>query len=586
MSSIFAVLAALLRGDASASIDPAVLPSPLDAIARELSSPAHEPVSASSAPSLTANVPAQPDGRARIDAFARASQAHGLTSRQIDRLLAAAFASDLAAPADDPAAELRHCHAILNAVPDPMPELPAYAMLDEALGASACPWLDRYIDFSRAWSPRAFDAFHEACGLWLLSTVAARRVTLQLGHPRYTSLYLALVARSSLYTKSTAAEIAIATLHAAGLDWLLAADDSTPQRFIHDLAVSSHAGDSGPPDEWACLRQAFAAQRGWYYEEFGQHLDAMARDHGAMAQFRSILKRFDDGRDRYELATLSRGSELVERPYLALLACMTPADMRPLARLGAALWHDGYLARFAFVTPLSTNHSRAPFPPGVRVIPADIVEPLRAWHNQLGTPPLADPALRAEGMTAAILLVLPEPGDVAYPSFDPHVRKGFDFSPPQQQCSGTPEVYDAFYRYHNALLELAGHAASADLDASYARHAEKALRVAMLLASIDNAGQIELRHWARAQAIAERWRSGLHALVAQLNEAPPSQRRLMEQRILDVVSRKKNPTATDVTNYIRNLSTSEAQRILNSLVKAGILETEPTYKGTLRYSIK
>jgi hypothetical protein len=89
-----------------------------------------------------------------------------------------------------------------------------------------------------------------------------------------------------------------------------------------------------------------------------------------------------------------------------------------------------------------------------------------------------------------------------------------------------------------------------------------------------------------ATAIAERWRSGLHALVAQLNEAPPSQRRLMEQRILDVVSRKKNPTATDVTNYIRNLSTSEAQRILNSLVKAGILETEPTYKGTLRYSIK
>jgi Protein of unknown function (DUF3987) len=197
----------------------------------------------------------------------------------------------------------------------------------------------------------AFDAFHEACGIWLLSTVAARRVTLQLGHPRYTNLYLALVARSSLYTKSTAAEIAIATLQAAGLDWLLAADDSTPQRFIHDLAVAPHAEDSAPPDAWARLRQAFAAQRGWYYKEFGQHLEAMVRDHGAMAQFRSILKRFDDGRERYEVATLSRGSELVERPYLALLACMTPADMRPLARLGAALWHDGYLARFVFVTP-------------------------------------------------------------------------------------------------------------------------------------------------------------------------------------------------------------------------------------------
>ena len=583
MSSIFATLAALLRGDPSAGLETAALPAPLAAIAREVfasPSPAGENPPPSAAPG---SLP-RPDDPARVKLFQLAAEANGLSIRQIDRLLAAAFAHDIAEPSESQSDELARCQAILDPPDDPMPELPSYALVAEALGSTACPWLDQYVAFSRIWSPRAFDAFHEACGLWLLSTVAARRVTLQLGHPRYTSLYLALVARSSLYTKSTVAEIAIATLQAAGLDWLLAADDSTPQRFIHDLTTPVETDHSDDPA--SRFRRTFAGQRGWYYEEFGQHLEAMVRDHG-MAQFRSILRRFDDGRDRYELATVARGRELVERPYLALLACMTPADMRPLARLGAALWHDGYLARFAFVTPGPVNHNRAPFPPGVRVIPDAIVEPLRAWHQQLGTLRLPALVLPARGVTPAMLLAWSGEADQA-------LDTAFDCSPPQQQCSAAPEVFDAFYRYHNALLELtaqsvnadAGSGVHGDLDASYARHAEKALRVAMLLASIDNAGHIEPRHWARAQAIAERWRGGLHALVTQLNDPPPSQRRIIEQRVLEMVRKKRNPTAPEVANRIRSLSAAETKRILDNLVKVGVLETELTYRGAVRYSVK
>ena len=35
-------------------------------------------------------------------------------------------------------------------------------------------WLDRYIEYSRELSPRAFDMLHEAAGLWALSSAVAK----------------------------------------------------------------------------------------------------------------------------------------------------------------------------------------------------------------------------------------------------------------------------------------------------------------------------------------------------------------------------------------------------------------------------
>ena len=41
---------------------------------------------------------------------------------------------------------------------------------------SGCQWLDNYVEFSMKFSPRSPESFHQVCGLWVLSTVAARRV--------------------------------------------------------------------------------------------------------------------------------------------------------------------------------------------------------------------------------------------------------------------------------------------------------------------------------------------------------------------------------------------------------------------------
>jgi hypothetical protein len=318
----------------------------------------------------------------RVGVFADMASTRGITSAQVDQLIIPVMELGFGTPypgfnyerrfpgwprpehPERSAAQSKDERSAAQSK-DEGPPLPAESIVDEALGAGACPWLDDYVAFSRAWSPRAFDGFHEACALWLLSTVAARRVVLHVGPPRYTNLYIALVAHSSQYTKSTAAAIAIDALRAAGLDWLLAPDDSTPQKFITDLTgeIPARFADL-PPERQARVRARLAlpAQRGWFYEEFGQHLEAMTREHGIQAEFRGLLKRFDDCKTRFEYATIARGSDILDQPYLALLACLTPADLRPLARRGALLWNDGYLARFAFAVPDDSVQGQAEFP--------------------------------------------------------------------------------------------------------------------------------------------------------------------------------------------------------------------------------
>jgi hypothetical protein len=89
-----------------------------------------------------------------------------------------------------------------------VPPLPAYARLPEDIGRDACRWLKDYVRYSQTWSPRSFDGFHEACGLWLLSTIAARRVVVHYGRPRYTNLYFLLAGRTTMHAKSSATDVA------------------------------------------------------------------------------------------------------------------------------------------------------------------------------------------------------------------------------------------------------------------------------------------------------------------------------------------------------------------------------------------
>ncbi len=448
------------------------------------------------------------------------------------------------------------------------PPLPDHAQLPEHLGATASRWLDDYIAFSRTWSPQGYDGFHEAVGLWILSTVAARRVMAPLGGKRYTPLYIALVAKTGLYAKSTTASLGYDVLQAAQLDWLLAPDDMTPQKFISDLVgrVPANYHQLAPSEE-KLVRQRLAmpAQRGWFYDEFGQFLSGMTKE-GNMADFRGILRRFDDCKPSYEYSTISRGSERVESPYLALLASMTPADLRSVAGRGSSLWSDGFLPRFALITPPKGERLKARFPDDLRMIPTSLVAPLQEWHTRLGVPEVSiRPITDDKGRTTISYSV--ERGDL-----------------PEHCCPLGEGVLDAFYTYNEALRDMIAQGHNDDLDGNYVRFSEKALRIAVLLASLGNNGLIEMPHWARAQAICERWRASLHELISQLNETGPAEDEILEEKIIQTVQRLGLVTVREMKQQIRGIDTPRLRFKVQALAYAGVLE-EVKSEQTVRYRL-
>jgi hypothetical protein len=450
-----------------------------------------------------------------------------------------------------------------------MAPLPDSAQLPDCVSEGASPWLDRYIEFSRRWSPRAYDGFHEAVGLWVLSTVAARRVVLHLGTPRYTPLFIALAARTSLFAKSTTADIGVQVLQEAGLDWMLAADAATPQKFIRDLTTRLPDDfDILPAERQARIRDrlALTGQRGWFYEEFGQQLHAMSRSDGPMSDFRGILRRFDDCKARYESGTIGRGDDVIDRPYLALLANLTPADLRPTAGRGDAMWNDGFWARFAFVTPGDEDRGRGRFPTGERSIPPELCDPLRLWHQRLGVPRVSI-------------------ADEVVTNGKPTGRKcvQVEYLAPKT-CTLGDGVVEHYYLYSDALLDLIANGKCTDLDGNYSRFAEKALRIAILLAALEHRDRIELRHWARGQAIAERWRTDLHRLYNEINAPTEADRELAELRILNTIRRLKRPTIREIAQRLWGTRAAEVKKHLEALVEAGEVVEQETGR-TKRYSL-
>ena len=466
-------------------------------------------------------------------------------------------------------------HTAVEVISDEIlvPPLPDGVAFSPEVSQGACRWLDHYETYSRAVSPEGYDDFHVACGLWVLSTVAARRVYVPLSKRVYTPLAIALTARTSLFAKTTTASAAITILQRAGLAFLLGDDETTPQKLLADMAGCLPASYGDLDEEQQArikLRVAMSGQRGWYYDEFGQAIAAMMRANGPMADFSGLLRRLDDCRDTYAYSTRTHGQELIEKPYLALLANMTPADLRAHADKGNNFWRDGFWARFAFITPPEHAFKNASFALDEVPVPPYLLDALRSFHVRLGVPSISINAIADE-----------HGKDTGHY----RVERGLL---PEQPCQLDQDAYRAYDRYRLALRELLARSSNQDLDGSYTRLSDRALRIATLLASLENGGHIELPQWAKAQEIAEMMRRNLHELYHQVNTWQEEE--CLEDILVEYLKTLggKKVTIREIRQFgpgvLRKTPSETLRNELLNLVRSEIVNVERTGKAE-RYGL-
>lgn len=472
------------------------------------------------------------------------------------------------------------------------PPLPDALQYPPELAQSACKWLDDYIAFSKKWSPRGYEGYHEAVGISLLATVAARRVTLEFGGPKYTPMFMALVGTSTLWGKTTTIESYHGLLKACGLDWLLGADIITPQKLLSNMA-GNHIPtnyDELTEDQQIRMRKrlAFAGQVGWCYDEFGMQLDAMVKENGIMSEFKGLLRKIFDGK-KFSYDTIKRSLESIEKPYLSLIVSMTQADIKPHAAKGNKFWKDGLWPRFMFVCPPKGEKSkRDRFPDERLVYPSNLIIPINRWHYHLGEAEVSlDPEYGKDDKTVIDHKMV--------------VTKEL----PEQQCVLPPEIRDAVYAYADALKDMIESddlkvRTPDDLIGCYGRLHMHALHIAMLLASVDNQAcvehpVIELRHWARARQFVEERRKDLHEMYAQVNikdddkESFKDKEGKLEDDILakmvDLFDKGTEwVTAAIMYAYLKKSSREDIQKKMQSLAKTGELEEEKTSRA-LRFKL-
>ena len=441
-----------------------------------------------------------------------------------------------------------------------VPQLPPEACVPEELGLGACTWLDDFCEFGRIWSPESYDGYIEGGGLSLLSTVAAGRVVFDLSGQRKTNLNILLIGRTSVHAKSTATNIAKDLLNVAGLDWLLAPDEITPQKLIADMSSNALPDNfkslSDQEQQRAISRTLTAGQRGWFVDEFGDNITAMMQPNGVMTGIKGLIRTLDGAPLKYEYCTVSRDRNLINNPYLPILGNVTIADLAPYAKQGNTLWGDGFFARFATPTPPLDFLRFGKFPNHKRKFPDSLISPLVNWNIRLGFPEYEI----AESKGKQIL------------KFEP-------LSPKHLKISDV--VYEAYYEYHNALRVMIVQNQNHDLDGNYARFPEKALRVAALFASFENSGTIQLKHWAKAQAIVERWRTGLHEFYRQVMDTNGDQVTKyvkdlpVDDQILRAIVIKLNPNERAISQFT-GLNMDIVRPALGKLVSNGKVLIIPT----------
>lgn len=210
------------------------------------------------------------------------------------------------------------------------PLQPAQALLQGDRGCAR--WLDDYLAFAAQAAPMTPLSFHQAAGLFLVSTAIARRLALPSGIGYlFPNLFALQIAPPAVYKKTSGLNLVSALLETTGLEFLLLPQSVTPQSLMSELSLYLPPAilntDEAARQVWL-LQRAFAAQRAWLLDEAAGLLESFRRDYNSglielvlqmlrsgsvEAIFHSAYDRF--GLQSYKVAMLLAAMDTSELPW-------------------------------------------------------------------------------------------------------------------------------------------------------------------------------------------------------------------------------------------------------------------------------
>lgn len=445
---------------------------------------------------------------------------------RLTRMHAAWIALQAAAPADAPATTRTM-----------VPTLPPSAQAVDAVTEPAGSWLDQYLTWSQQAVPMAPASFHEAAGLFLASVAVARRCHFQNDTATfYPNLWFLLLAPPGRYRKSSTLDLCTMVGRAAGLGPLLMeTDKSTPEGLVDELNPE-YLPDKFPRHkaEEYLGRRRWANTKGWVRDEVQSVFQSVRREYNA--ELLTMLLSLYNGKP-FRQRTRGRGEEVIPDPYLPILSASTPGAMHPhLAN--REHWDSGLWSRFILLQPETDSvWSREQ---GGTEPPADLVRRLRALRDLFPEPQAElredpktkEPYVHWEGAGTVAVAIEPAAYE-AWTAYREACEYTFQGDPDQ---GGAPEM----------------------LQATYIRFPGVAIRIAVLLAALDSADAgvphrqitIEVRHYARAQRIVERYRAGVHKFFESNVRTEESE---MQGRIIQRLTKAapRSMTAHDLCEALR-----------------------------------
>lgn len=423
-------------------------------------------------------------------------------------------------------------------------------------------YIDTYMDWSQYYSPRGHDLFHEGLAVWLLSALAMRRIVIPIGTGKYTPLNMLLIGNTSKFAKSFTLNTMRGLLRHLGYERLLISGNITPEAFYR---VNSGKVD----DAYAELSEAqqrevqealrWNAKHPMLHDEWGQMLARIAQSGGYMRGMQDIILKMDDCPPSLPYITNARREESIVEPYMAFVGGLPLENMQNLPKT-FNFWLDGFFARMILLSPPPNewNGKHAPYEP--TSYPRLLCETLQHFHETLGIPelPLVTERIRNGKPTGHY--------DVEHGAY------------PTNPCTFGQGTIAAMQAYSDDLYVKANTEGliPVELHGNYLRFAEKVLRVAALLAWLDNGGRIERYHWDAAQEMGERWRESLHIFYNQLTTTVSEESKL-ERRIKGyletAVKKGKGGLSIGEISGRLGVSSTVANRILMEMYKAGEIET-------------